>query len=60
MNAANFTLFIRCWYLHIKGNSWNFNVVENLVSFREIAHSSMTFIQSPNIPLILGGPIVVT
>jgi len=35
-------------------------VVENLVSFREIAHSSMTFIQSPNIPLILGGPIVVT
>jgi len=60
MNASNFphsfTVEISAYFSGIK---WSTNVVENSIAFGGIAHSTLTFTQNSNIPLVLDKPVVV-
>jgi len=61
MDAPNFPhSFSADIVAYFYGDGWSINVVENSLSFREIAYSILTSIQSPRIPLVLDGSVVVS
>jgi len=61
MDTPNFPhSFITDFEAYFSKHAWGTNIVKNLVSFRGIAHSTLTFIQGSEISMVFDGTVVVT